>query len=229
MSSRRCLFTSLDRTSAGVGGGAAVSHRRRCWAWCARCLLLLLGNRLVRRGFAAYQARSRWIDRGDAAVRADRLFRAAAVHECAAHRRAGSGNAISRIRPMRRSFGMLHGVSSAFYVVESLLGVVLVWRLPGAWFVVGARSWRGVSPLRWRRAACADDVAALEASPGAMSFPGAAARTCTIRLFRRLMLALRAGLTLLRALDVAARRDAFVAAHHDSFCFFGLRDRARRE
>jgi hypothetical protein len=29
-------------------------------------------------------------------------------------------------------FGMLHGVSSLFYLLQSLLGVVLVWRLPTA-------------------------------------------------------------------------------------------------
>jgi hypothetical protein len=27
-------------------------------------------------------------------------------------------------------FGMLHGVSSLFYLIESLLGVLLVWKLP---------------------------------------------------------------------------------------------------
>jgi len=27
-------------------------------------------------------------------------------------------------------FGMLHGVSSLFYLIQSLLGVVLVWKLP---------------------------------------------------------------------------------------------------
>jgi len=27
-------------------------------------------------------------------------------------------------------FGMLHGVSSLFYLIESLLGLVLVWKLP---------------------------------------------------------------------------------------------------
>ena len=29
-------------------------------------------------------------------------------------------------------FGVLHGVSSLFYLVESLLGLVLVWKLPGS-------------------------------------------------------------------------------------------------
>jgi hypothetical protein len=27
-------------------------------------------------------------------------------------------------------FGMLHGVSSVFYLIESLLGIVLAWKLP---------------------------------------------------------------------------------------------------
>ncbi len=36
--------------------------------------------------------------------------------------------------PYARRFGMLHGVSSAFYLIESLLGLVLVWRLPPGQF-----------------------------------------------------------------------------------------------
>jgi hypothetical protein len=29
-------------------------------------------------------------------------------------------------------FGVLHGVSSVFYLIESVLGLVLVWKLPGS-------------------------------------------------------------------------------------------------
>jgi hypothetical protein len=29
-------------------------------------------------------------------------------------------------------FGILHGVSSLFYLIESLLGVALVWKLPAS-------------------------------------------------------------------------------------------------
>jgi hypothetical protein len=32
--------------------------------------------------------------------------------------------------PYASRFGLLHGVSSAFYLIESVLGLVLFWRLP---------------------------------------------------------------------------------------------------
>ncbi|MFP3757982.1 DUF4149 domain-containing protein, partial [Cupriavidus sp. SIMBA_020] len=32
--------------------------------------------------------------------------------------------------PYASRFGMLHGVSSLFYLVESVLGLMLIWRLP---------------------------------------------------------------------------------------------------
>ncbi|RDS99840.1 DUF4149 domain-containing protein, partial [Burkholderia contaminans] len=32
--------------------------------------------------------------------------------------------------PYASRFGMLHGVSSVFYLVESVLGLMLIWRLP---------------------------------------------------------------------------------------------------
>ncbi|KNH09197.1 putative transmembrane protein [Candidatus Burkholderia brachyanthoides] len=34
--------------------------------------------------------------------------------------------------PYAQQFGILHGMSSAIYVIESLFGIALVWRLPGA-------------------------------------------------------------------------------------------------
>ena len=48
-----------------------------------------------------------------------------------------------------KRFGMLHGVSSAFYLIESLLGVLLVWRLPGH-FSSGPVRGAGSVRLRWR-------------------------------------------------------------------------------
>jgi hypothetical protein len=33
--------------------------------------------------------------------------------------------------PYAKQFGMLHGVSTLFYIVESVLGLMLIWRLPG--------------------------------------------------------------------------------------------------
>ncbi|MBA5819394.1 DUF4149 domain-containing protein, partial [Escherichia coli] len=32
--------------------------------------------------------------------------------------------------PYASRFGMLHGASSVFYLVESVLGLMLIWRLP---------------------------------------------------------------------------------------------------
>ena len=45
-------------------------------------------------------------------------------------------------------FGMLHGVSSLFYIIESLLGLVLVWKLPaGADAEAGAARGRGAARI----------------------------------------------------------------------------------
>jgi hypothetical protein len=43
-------------------------------------------------------------------------------------------------------FGILHGVSSLFYLIESLLGVALVWKLPtGAGVVPAEQGARGTA------------------------------------------------------------------------------------
>jgi hypothetical protein len=43
-------------------------------------------------------------------------------------------------------FGILHGVSSLFYLIESLLGVVLVWKLPaGAGVAAAEQTGRGTA------------------------------------------------------------------------------------
>jgi hypothetical protein len=34
--------------------------------------------------------------------------------------------------PYARQFGILHGISSAIYLIECLFGIALVWRLPGS-------------------------------------------------------------------------------------------------
>ena len=33
--------------------------------------------------------------------------------------------------PYRAQFGMLHGISSVFYLVQSLLGLALIWKAAG--------------------------------------------------------------------------------------------------
>ena len=62
-------------------------------------------------------------------MRTGGLFRAAAVHGRDAHGGFESGQDVGHSDYAAR-FGMLHGVSSLFYLIESLLGVALVWKLP---------------------------------------------------------------------------------------------------
>ena len=114
---------------------------------------------------------------------------------------------------------MLHGVSSVFYLIESLLGAGAGVEAAGGPVSRRRRSWS----RRARQPSVRGDVAravtasslvptGIRAAAGFHLLAGAA-RTLIIRLLRRLMLALGAGLTLLRAFDVAACGDAFIAAH----------------
>ncbi len=65
-------------------------------------ILLLIGNRMVRGGFVDYKRRVRWIVAVMLLCVLIELFRPAAVHELAAHRRAGGGDG-SREFGLRRS------------------------------------------------------------------------------------------------------------------------------
>jgi uncharacterized membrane protein YkvI len=122
------LFSMLDRASAGAVAAQIFRIEAMLGVVCA-LILLLIANRMVRGGFADYK-RVRWIVAVMLLCVLIGYFGLQPFMNSlrVAAQEAGTDLANS---PYARQFGMLHGVSSAFYVVESLLGVLLVWRLPG--------------------------------------------------------------------------------------------------
>jgi glucan phosphoethanolaminetransferase (alkaline phosphatase superfamily) len=122
------IFSMLDRTSAGSVAARLFRIEGMLGVVCG-LLLLLIGNRLVRSGFADYK-RVRWIVAVMLLCVLIGYFGLQPFMNSlrVAAQEAGTDLAHSAYA---KQFGMLHGVSSAFYVVESLLGVLLVWRLPG--------------------------------------------------------------------------------------------------
>jgi glucan phosphoethanolaminetransferase (alkaline phosphatase superfamily) len=134
------LFTSLDRISAGAV--AAQLFRIQGWVG-AVCgiLLLVLANARVRRGDEAYR-RVRWLIAGMLVCVLVGYFALQpfmnAMRVAALEAGSDVGHSVYATR-----FGILHGVSSLFYLIESLLGLALVWKLPagaaGVFVEQGAR------------------------------------------------------------------------------------------
>jgi hypothetical protein len=123
------LFTSLDRISAGAVAAQLFRIQGVVGVVCG-VLLLGLANLLVRRGSEAYR-RLRWLIAGMLLCVLVGYFALQpfmnAMREAALEAGTDVGHSVYAAR-----FGMLHGVSSVFYLVESLLGIALVWKLPAS-------------------------------------------------------------------------------------------------
>ncbi|WP_225033717.1 DUF4149 domain-containing protein [Paraburkholderia sp. XV] len=121
------LFTSLDRMTAGAVAAQLFRIEGVIGVVCG-VLLLALCNLLVRRGGDAYR-RLRWLIAGMLVCVLVGYFALQpfmnALRIAAQEAGTDVGHSVYASR-----FGMLHGVSSAFYLIESLLGIVLVWKLP---------------------------------------------------------------------------------------------------
>lgn len=121
------LFTSLDRISAGAVAAQLFRIQGVVGVVCG-VLLLGLANLLVRRGSEAYR-RLRWLIAGMLLCVLVGYFALQpfmnAMREAALEAGTDVGHSVYAAR-----FGMLHGVSSVFYLIESLLGIALVWKLP---------------------------------------------------------------------------------------------------
>jgi hypothetical protein len=121
------LFTSLDRMTAGAVA-ARLFHVQGILGVVCGILLLGLANLLVRRGNEAYR-RSRWLVAGMLVCVLGGYFALQpfmnAMRVAALEAGSDVGHSVYATR-----FGILHGVSSLFYLIESLLGLGLVWMLP---------------------------------------------------------------------------------------------------
>ncbi|WP_090867310.1 DUF4149 domain-containing protein [Paraburkholderia diazotrophica] len=121
------LFTSLDRMTAGAVAAQLFRIEGVIGVVCG-VLLLALCNVLIRRGGDAYR-RLRWLIAGMLVCVLVGYFALQpfmnALRIAAQEAGTDVGHSVYASR-----FGMLHGVSSVFYLIESLLGIVLAWKLP---------------------------------------------------------------------------------------------------
>ncbi|HEX3379985.1 MAG TPA: DUF4149 domain-containing protein [Paraburkholderia sp.] len=121
------LFTTLDRMTAGSVAAQLFRIQGVIGVVCG-ILLLGLANLLVRRGSDAYR-RLRWLLAGMLVCVLVGYFALQpfmnAMRVAALEAGSDVGHSVYATR-----FGILHGVSSLFYLIESLLGLALVWLLP---------------------------------------------------------------------------------------------------
>ena len=93
------------------------------------CLLLLAATALVRRGQGGYKP-LRWLVLGMLVCVLVGYFGLQPFMASLREQAAAQGLAVGD-SAYRAQFGMLHGVSSAFYLVQSLLGLALIWKAAG--------------------------------------------------------------------------------------------------
>lgn len=123
------LFSMLDRTSAGSVAAQLFRIEAIIGVICALALIVI-GNRFVKSGIVDYK-RVRWVV---AVMLVCVLIGYFALQPFMnslrmAAQEAGTDLASS---PYAKEFGILHGISSAIYLIECLFGIALIWRLPGA-------------------------------------------------------------------------------------------------
>jgi hypothetical protein len=123
------LFTSLDRSMAGAVAAQLFRIEGVLGAVCG-ILLLGLANVLVRRGANAYR-QLRWLIVGMLVCVLVGYFALQPFMNAIRIAALQAGTDVGHSAYATR-FGVLHGVSSLFYLIESLLGVALVWKLPAA-------------------------------------------------------------------------------------------------
>lgn len=124
------LFALLEnrRTAGSLAGG--LFHSEAILGVVCGVLLLLLANTLSRQpgGAAAYRP-LRWIVAGMMACVLLGYFALAPWMDQLRASAAAAGVDVENSAYAAR-FGLLHGVSTGFYVLQSLLGLALIWRLP---------------------------------------------------------------------------------------------------
>ena len=121
------LFTTLDRMTAGSVAAQLFRIQGVIGVVCG-ILLLGLANLLVRRGSDAYR-RLRWLLAGMLVCVLVGYFALQPFMNAMRVAALEAGSDVGHSAYATR-FGILHGVSSLFYLIESLLGLALVWLLP---------------------------------------------------------------------------------------------------
>ncbi|MCG1054030.1 DUF4149 domain-containing protein [Mycetohabitans sp. B5] len=123
------LFASLDRVSAGTVA-ASLFHTQAVIGVVAGIVLLGFAHAFVKRGDRAYRA-ARWVI---IAMLVCVLVGYFALQPFMNELRVAAQQAGTDVGDSAYAarFGALHFASSAIYLVQSLLGLVLVWRLPVA-------------------------------------------------------------------------------------------------
>ncbi|CCF95727.1 DUF4149 domain-containing protein [Ralstonia solanacearum] len=123
------LFAMLeDRHLAGTIAGR-LFHAEAWIGLAAGCLLLVTATGLVRGGQTGYRL-PRWLVLGMLLCVLIGYFGLQPFMASLREQAEALGVAVGD-SPYRAQFGMLHGVSSVFYLVESLLGLVLIWKVSG--------------------------------------------------------------------------------------------------
>jgi hypothetical protein len=122
------LFSSLDRSVAGSVAAQLFRIEGLLGVVCG-VLLLGLANLLIRRGDDSYR-RLRWLLAGMLLCVLIGYFALEPFMNALRVAALDAGTDVAHSAYATR-FGILHGVSSLFYLIESLLAIVLVWKLPG--------------------------------------------------------------------------------------------------
>ncbi|RDU95626.1 DUF4149 domain-containing protein [Trinickia dinghuensis] len=136
------LFTTLERAMAG--DVAARLFRIEAFLGVACGILsLALGNMLVRRGAAGYR-RLRWLVVGMLLCVLIGYFGLQPFMDALRESARAAGLDLAHSQYAAR-FGLLHGIATLFYVVETLLGLALVWMLPAGTPAQGAERQAGVT------------------------------------------------------------------------------------
>jgi glucan phosphoethanolaminetransferase (alkaline phosphatase superfamily) len=123
------LFASLDRITAGSVAAQLFRIEGVIGVVCG-VLLLALCNVLIRRDEIAYK-RLRWLVAGMLVCVLVGYFALQPFMNALRIAAQEAGTDVGHSVYANR-FGMLHGVSSLFYLIESLLALLLVWKLPTA-------------------------------------------------------------------------------------------------
>lgn len=130
------LFATLDRVAAGTVAAKLFRIEAFVGVFCG-VLSLALVNQLVRRGVTEYRP-VRWLLAGMLACVLVGYFSLQPFMEAMRQAALDAGLDVGHSAYAAR-FGLLHGISTVIYVVESLLGLMLVWKLPAGEPAVATR------------------------------------------------------------------------------------------